>query len=705
MRLHDGDGRIGSQSSINRMNNDELTYRRGTTAALAGLAVQVVLCVATGLIGAWAQSPAIQAATWHIAGGIPIWIILAIIYQQHSVERTETLAAEKLATQDATTAAIFGETSDELQLARNRLDRLYAYGLPAVSFGVALYLIAAGLALLYRAAGFGTDRIALSLSKDCNPVGLMFATAGVAFVAFIAARWISGYTRVREWQLLRGGASYLMGTFLVAALLLAGAAAVAIVKETSFFELLARLVPSMMILIGSEILLTSLLAAYRPKRPGEIPRPAFDSRFLGLLTAPESLGHVVGELINYQFGVEVSRSWFYQMLGRAVTPLTVFAGGVLLALSTLVIVGPDEQGIVLRQGALARGPVGPGIHFKAPWPVETAEIYPTGKVLQLTISSDKLGRFEKKREGLLWTGGDDDASKMGLELFLCAPESAAGGGSLSLLMADVIVQYRIGNLVTFLEGSTAARDSIELVTQQEASTYFASKPLDELLSKGRTEGGPELQKRIQSRVDSLGLGFEIVDVGICTLQPPPGKVAREFHRQIGAQQQRETLVQRAYKDAIVTLAKVAGSVERSRKINDAIVRLDDSRTAAAEVAAKIGARDVLPITAQQLAKQEIEIEELLGEARGEAAEIIHKARSDRWKKTIGERSALERFAGQLLAYQAAPAYFRTKQYLEVLANSLVDRRKVVIAGDKGDLPVLNLDFSDPTNAIDTLIGE
>jgi len=688
------------------MNRDELTYSRATTAALAGLAVQIVLCVATGLIGAWAQSPAIQAATWHIAGGIPIWIILAIIYQQHRVERTESLAAEKLATQDATSAAIFGETSDELQLARNRLDRLYAYGLPAVSFAVALYLIAAGAAMLYRAAGLGTDKVALSLAKDCNPVGLMFATAGVAFVAFIAARWISGYTRVREWQLLRGGASYLMSTFLVAALLFAGAAAVAIVKETTFFEWLARLVPWMMILVGGEILLTALLAAYRPKRPGEIPRPAFDSRFLGLLTAPESLGQVVGELINYQFGVEVSRSWFYQMLGRAVTPLTVFAGAVLFALSTLVIVGPDEQGTVLRHGALARGPLGPGMHLKAPWPIETSEIYPTGKVLQLTISSDKLGRFKKKREGLLWTGGDDDAAKMGLEFFLCASETGDGSGSsLSLLVADVIVQYRIGDLVKFLEGSTSARESIELVTQQEASNYFAGKTLEELLSKGRTEGGPELQKRIQARVDALGLGFEIVDVGVTTLQPPPGKVAREFHRQIGAQQERETLVQMAYKDAIKTLAKVAGSVDRSRKINEAIIRLDDSRTAAAEAAAKIGARDILPLTAQQLAKQELEIEDLLGEARGEAAEIVHKARSDRWKKTIGERSALERFAGQLLAYKAAPAYFRTKQYLEVLANSLVDRRKVVIAGDKGDLPVLNLDFSDPTNAIDTLIGE
>ena len=688
------------------MNREELTYSKATTAALAGLAVQILLCVACGLIGAWSQSPAIQAATWHIAGGIPIWIILAIIYQQHRVERTESLAAEKLATQDATTAAIFGETSDELQLARNRLDRLYAYGLPVVSFGVALYLIGAGIALVYRTAALGTDTIALSLSKECNPVGLMFATAGVAFVAFIAARWISGYTRVREWQLLRGGASYLMSTFLVAALLFAGAAAVAIVQETSFFAWLARLVPWMMILVGGEILLTALLAAYRPKRPGEIPRPAFDSRFLGLLTAPESLGQVVGELINYQFGVEVSRSWFYQMLGRAVTPLTLFAAAVLLALSTLVIVGPDEQAIVLRFGSLARGPVGPGIHVKAPWPVETAEIYPTGKVLQLTISSDKLGRFEKKREGLLWTGGDDDAAKMGLEFFLCAPEAAAGGGgSLSLVVADVIVQYRIGDLVKFLEGSTSARESIELVTQQEAGNYFASEPLDRLLSKGRTEGGPELQKRIQARIDALGLGFEIVDVAITTLQPPPGKVAREFHRQIGAQQERETLVQRANKDAIVTLAKVAGSVDRSRRINDSIVRLDDDRSAAAEAAATIGARDILPLTAQQLAKQELGIEELLGEARGEAAEIIHKARSYRWAKTVGERSALERFAGQLLAYQAAPAYFRTKHYLEVLATSLVDRRKVVIAGDTGDLPVLNLDFSDTTNAIDTLIGE
>jgi regulator of protease activity HflC (stomatin/prohibitin superfamily) len=691
---------------MTQQDQDSLTYSRATTAALAGLVIQVVLCVATGMAAVWSQSPAIYAAAWHFLGGLPIWIILAIIYQQHRLERAEALAAEKLSTQDASSAALFGEGSDELQLARSRLDRLYKVGLPAVSFLVAIYLVATGGSLLY--AGRGTwmqaaDR-ATQLAKGCSPVGLMFATAGIAFVAFIAARWVSGYTRVRAWQLLRGGASYLMSTFVIAVLLFIGAAVTATLDETSFFRWLAVAVPLVMVLVGTEILLTALLAAYRPKRPGEIPRPAFDSRFLGLLTAPESLGQVIGELINYQFGVEVSRSWFYQLLGRAVTPLTIFAGLVLLGLSCLVIVGPDEQGVVTRFGALSRQAIGPGMHVKLPWPVEQAQVYPTGRVLQITVSSDRLRKLAAKqeKEGLLWTGGDDDAAKMGLEYFLCAGES----GGMSMLVADVIVQYRVGDLIRYLEGSVSPREAIELVTQQEAGGYFAGKTLDELLSRGRIDGGEELQKRIQSRMNRLGLALEVVDVAVTRLQPPPGKVARAFHNQIGAQQHRETLVQDARKRAIVTLAKVAGSVDRSRRINDAILELDELRTARADGGPKQAAGETEDATITQ---KELEIETLLGEARGEAAERIYAARAYRWTRVVGEQAAGERFDGQLLAYQFAPNYYRARNFLEVLSDGLSNRRKIIVAGgknrDPGTLPILDLDFSDPTTALDTLLGE
>jgi modulator of FtsH protease HflK len=314
-------------------------------------------------------------------------------------------------------------------------------------------------------------------------------------------------------------------------------------------------------------------------------------------------------------------------------------------------------------------------------------------VLQLTVSSDLLGR-PKSADALLWTAGDDKAATMGVEYFLCGPEAAAGNmGGMSLVMADVIVQYRVGDLVRFLEGSLSPREAITLVTQQEVSRLFFSRSIDTLLSSSRTESGAKLRRRIQERLDGMGLGFEVVDVSITSLQPPAGQVARAFHRQIGAQQQRETMIQDARKDEIATLAKVAGSVEQSRQIDTAIQQLDALRQTS-------GAPDTAA-----LAAKELEIERLLGEARGEAAERVHAARAYRWTRAVGERSASDRFTGEMMAYRAAPNYYRTRRYLDVLAEGLSEQRKLVIAGPEGDLPVLEMDLSDATSALDTLISE
>jgi membrane protease subunit HflK len=101
----------------------------------------------------------------------------------------------------------------------------------------------------------------------------------------------------------------------------------------------------------------------------------------------------------------------------------------------------------------------------------------------------------------------------------------------------------------------------------------------------------------------------------------------------------------------------------------------------------------------------VEIDTLLTEARGEAAELLHAARAYRWSRAVGERADGERFAGELLAFEASPDYYRSRRFLEVLAAGLADRRKFVIAGDAGDTPVFRMDFSDPASAIDTLLTE
>ena len=316
-------------------------------------------------------------------------------------------------------------------------------------------------------------------------------------------------------------------------------------------------------------------------------------------------------------------------------------------------------------------------------------MHPVGQVQELVVTSDLTGRSQQS-PAFLWTNDSDRDAQLGQEDFLAA--AAADGAGVSLLSADVSVQYTVADLRTFLMGSADPRQMLLAIAQRETSRFFAIHDIDTLLATGRTAGGPALQAVIQAEADRFGLGIKIVGVAVTSLHPPIGNVSRAFHAQIGAMQERETLIQRARKDAVEKLARVAGSVEFSQQIDAEIRGLDALRTA--------GKADSAAVTAA-----EGRINELLSDARGEAAEMLHAARAYRWKRVIGERADGERFAGELLAFQASPEYYRTRRFLEVLAEGLASRRKYVITGDAGDTPVFRMDFSDPVSAIDTLLTE
>jgi membrane protease subunit HflK len=659
---------------------------RAATAATVGLAVELLLLVALGLTALWTESWAVSAATWHMACGLPIWLVLVLLYQQHERERRDRLAAEQLAAEPSAAATIFAGLTDDLDAARLRLDRLYRFGLPLVSLSVAVALLVAGGTLLWahgQAAAASAPPPAVA--ARANPVGVMFVLAGVAFVAFVAGRWLAGCARQREWRLLRGGASYLMSCFVVAAVLLAGAATLAVTGDDRFFGWLAVVIPALMIAVGLEILATALLESYRPRVPGEIPRPAFDSRMLGLLTAPGSLGSVLADLISYQFGVEVSGSWLYRLLGTAVTPLTLLGAAVLSALSCVVIVAPDERAVILRGGAMAGEPRPPGMHFKLPWPIERAEMHRVGQVHQIVITSDLSGAAHRG-DAILWTTDTDSATAAAQEDFLAPPGVSEAAGGMALVSAEVIVQYVVRDLEDFLLAAAEPQRVLTVAAQREVSRFFATHDIDTLLGEGRTTGGPALRTAIQEQADGMQLGVDVVGVAITAVHPPVGRVSRAFHAQIGAVQDRETLLHKARREAVEQLASVSGSVALSQRIDGEIRGLESLR-------------------GPERAAAEARIDALLTTARGAAAERLHAARAYRWSRSVGERAEHDRFAGELLAFAASPEYYRARRFLEVLAAGLASRRKFVIAGDAGGTPVFRMDFSDPASALDSLLTE
>ncbi|MDX1681938.1 MAG: SPFH domain-containing protein [Phycisphaeraceae bacterium] len=705
------------------MSEDQQTYRRATSAAAVGLVVQIILTTVVGLLGLWAQSPAIYAATWYFAGGLPIWLILMMVYYQHQQEQAESLEAERLADRDTKTAAIFDEQADQLQMAQRRLANLYKWGLGIVSVVVAAYLLTMGGLQLFGARQLLAEGelIDKAVADGRSPLMLMGVTISVAFAAFIVARYLSGMTREPAWRLLRGGASWLMGNTLVSVLLLVGAVTLQ-VGNPAVLGWLSLLIPVIMLLIGVEVGMMFLLNAYRPRRPDEMPRPAFDSRVLGLLTTPESLAQAVGDAINYQFGFEVSRSWFYSLLSRAITPLCVAGLVVLFALSSLVIVAPYEQAIITFNGRVVPYSADqkahpPGLHFKAPWPLGRAQKMPVGRLLQVTVGTPIS---PEGSQAILWTNQHHEGD---VDYLLTAPtpsdepagsdstEEAIGQKGSSLVAAQVVVQYRINDLHAYLNQANDPTQMLKDLAEAEVSRYFVTQDIDSLLGAGRIKAGDVLTERIKGRLNREQLGLDVVFVGIPGIHPPAGtgqedvaSPAAAFVEQIAARSERIATIEQARQEAIRTLASAAGSQRMAERIRGQIDQLNQLKQQLERArSSETPSMQQLQELREAIGVQELTVERLLADAGGEAAEKIYAARAYRWERAVEEAGKARRFKAQRLAYERSPKFYTAQRYLEVLAEGLAQPRKVIVATEHVEAPTWRIDLKDASTGINRLI--
>ncbi|MCC7407862.1 MAG: hypothetical protein IT442_07310 [Phycisphaeraceae bacterium] len=725
--------------------NDQQTYQRGLASSLLGLGVQLGLLITSVLMGLWSQSPAVHVLTWLLLGGLPVWVILVLIYQQHRLERAESLELEQLAAGKGESAAIFQEADDELGMARRRLDRLYSWGLSGVSVVVGVYLTAIGLWRLsanYQAlvdaattaaqTGAGVDRVVgaaltarnlttIAMGPGSNAVGLgVFGAAG-AFLAFIAARYLAGMTKVESWRLLRGGAATLMGAAVGMALVMVGSIA-GYFGHLWALGVVALVLPALMALLGVETLLQQVFGIYRPRRPGERPRPAFESRLLGWLSSPESLAKIINETINYQFGFEVSRSWFYQLIGRAITPLLLVGLAVLVGSSSLVFVGSYEGAIVTRFGRMSGEPLGPGLHVKLPWPIERARKFDVTRVQEVIIGGEAVHGVNT---AVLWTNQhttEDETymiaapTPVSLELAGrpaggAASEAAAAGGQrtpgMTLVASQIQAQYRIKDLKQYVTLADDPGRLLGAMAQRRVSELFVTRDIDLLLTTDRLATAELLARQIQADVDEAGLGLEIIFVGVNSVHPPQtAGVADAFHEQVKALQEKQSAIEKARGTATATLARVAGSVDKALELDGAIRELEkliqDAPTG------KVNKEQAEEMR-RRTAEAQVRVDQLLTAARGQAAERIYDALAYRWERELTERGKAWRFTAQLDAFNRAKHYYMAREYLDVLAEVLPQTRRYVLppqagGANGGPMPgVIRLDLKESTTSLSNIL--
>ncbi len=580
----------------------ETAHARSRRAALLGLLLEVLTTLATFALAFYCQSVALRELGWFLAAGIPIWFVSLLVFRQHELAALEEMDLAELRRERKATGggeALFAEQeagSLGLLVARSRLEWMQKFLVPA--FGLLHVVLLAGLAIWQWILLRKYARGDLAWPQLAHTEFALILGALVMLFLFFYARYAAGLGRVPKWQLLRAVGSYMFGGALLTLAALVALGAHLYQGIESWEHVVAWVIPVVMIVLAVETLINFILDLYRPRTPGVEPRACFDSRLIGLISEPGGIAHSLAEAINYQFGFQVSQTWFYQLLQRAFLPLVWVAVVTIWLLTCVVVVQPYERAIVERFGRQlnAERPLEPGIHFKWPAPFETVRRYNTGKLQEFFIGyevGDQPAQEEEEEHKVeLWT--DEMHGGRRHFNFLIAPtpielvrQQAVGPAvheeqvrgeraPAHLIRMLVLVQYKLrpDALAGYTGRNRDPEATLRDIAWHEVTRFAAGRHADELIDMAGGEAGRILRDRIAARAESLGLGLDVVHVGLLSAHPEK-TVAQAFRDVIKAQQERIAEIRKARVKENETLSEVAGDKDRALRLAHAIRHVGD----------------------------------------------------------------------------------------------------------------------------------
>jgi regulator of protease activity HflC (stomatin/prohibitin superfamily) len=282
------------------------------------------------------------------------------------------------------------------------------------------------------------------------------------------------------------------------------------------------------------------------------------------------------------------------------------------------------------------------------------------------------------------------------------PASAKAGG-VSLIGAQIVVQYRVTDLGAYVRCSQEPAKLLNDLAERAMTTYFAQRDIDTLLLQARLLACDQLRAAMQQAFDAAATGVVVQAVDMSGVHPPSEvKVAEAFLAQVAARQKAQAAIDTARQKAVSTLASAAGTADLGQKIKDALDRMEqlkDGLKQASSVAAP-GAGTAADLALHQ---QEKLVRDLVEAAQGEAGKTLASARVERWDRSLGERGAAKLFEAQLLAYHAAPHYFLAWQRADLLATLPPEARKYIIDVDPSIHPIWQIDMKDELSPMGSLL--
>ena len=215
-------------------------------------------------------------------------------------------------------------------------------------------------------------------------------------------------------------------------------------------------------------------------------------------------------------------------------------GGALLALAVagylmtgIFTVAADEQAVIRRFGRVAAR-LGPGLHYRLPWPVDRVDVVKTTAVMKTGVG---FALPEGETRGVT-----------GVEVLT---------GDTNIISVAMSLQYVIRNPAPFLFEIEQPPALIGAVAESVLTQTVLGMPVDEVLTTGRLAIQEHVKARTQAILDRYGSGIQIVSANLMGITLD-SSVAQAFQDVANASADRENKINQGRSYANDLLPKARG---------------------------------------------------------------------------------------------------------------------------------------------------
>ena len=285
---------------------------------------------------------------------------------------------------------------------------------------------------------------------------------------------------------------------------------------------------------------------------------------------------------------------------------------VLVSLATsFYTVEANEIAVVLLFGKAVRQ-TEPGLHFKLPFGIEKAEKVQVRKVFKEEFGFRTLVPGRRTQ----YAPGD-----FGSESLLLT-------GDLNIADVEWVVQYKINDPEKYLFSVKVPEQALRDLSESVMSRVIGDRTVTEVLTVGRIEIAAEVEQHLQTLLDLYETGLDVATVTLQDVNPPE-KVKSAFNAVNEAKQEKDRLINEAWRDYNQSVPKSKG-----------------------------------------LAQQ------LISEAEGYALKRVNEAQGD-----------ADKFNAVRAEYQKAKEVTRQRLYLEAMQEVLPQVKEIYIIDDKANTPI------------------